>query len=192
VVSLETYGRVLAARFSRISEMPKWSRNGSYGSQADTGGALFDLHIHDADFVNFLFGCPEKVYASGVIDEHGSINHVVAQYQFLEGGPAVYAEGSWLRASGFNMSYTVHCERATVDFDLSRGEDALQVTKPGQPTRSLPLGSSDGYGDEIGYILDCVANGRRPEVVTARDGVTALEICEAEEHSIRTGSVVRV
>jgi hypothetical protein len=40
--------------------------------------------------------------------------------------------------------------------------------------------------------LDCVLTGRRPEVVTARDGVTALEICEAEEDSIRTRSVVRV
>lgn len=192
VVSLETYGRVLAAGFRRVSAMPKWSRNGSYGSQADAGGALFDLHIHDVDFVNFIFGRPETVYASGVIDERGSINHVVAQYQFVGGGPAVSAEGSWLLASGFNMSYTVHCERATVDFDLSRGENALQVTKPGQPTRSLPLGSSDGYGDEISYILDCVLTGRRPEVVTARDGVTALEICEAEEDSIRTRSVVRV
>jgi len=192
VVSLETYGRVLAASFRRVSEMPAWSRNGSYGSQADSGGALFDLHIHDADFVNYLFGRPEKVFASGVIDQHGSINHVIAQYQFVEDGPAVYAEGSWLLASGFNMTYTVHCERATVDFDLSRGENALLVTKPGQPTRSLPLGSSDGYGDEISYILDCVANKRRPEVVTARDGVTALEICEAEERSIRTGSLVRL
>ena len=192
LVSLETYGKVLAARFSRVSEMPKWSRDGSYASAADTGGALFDLHIHDADFVNYLFGRPEEVFATGVIDVNGSINHVVAQYRFVEGGPVVCAEGSWLRAQGFNMSYTVHCERGTVDFDLSRGENALQVTKPGQPTRSLPLGSSDGYGDEISYILDCVAKGCRPEVVTARDGVTALEICEAEEKSIRTGLVVRV
>ena len=192
VVRLETYGKVLAARFRRVSEMPAWSRKGNYNSQVDSGGALFDLHIHDADFVNFLFGRPESVYATGVIDQHGSINHVVAQYQFFDGGPAVYAEGSWLLAKGFNMTYTVHCERATVDFDLSRGEDALQVTRFGQPTTSLPLGCSDGYGEEISYMLDCVANQRRPEVVTPRDGVAALEICEAEEQSVRTGMIVSV
>lgn len=191
VVDLQTYGRVLAASFRRVSEMPAWSRNGTYAKGGDSGGALFDLHIHDVDFVNFLFGRPDRVFASGVIDAAGSINHVVAQYHFAD-GPAVHAEGSWLLSSGFNMSYTLHCERATVDFDLSRGDDALRVSKPGQPPHSLPLDGADGYGEEIRYMLDCVAKGRPPEVVTAYDGVTALEICEAEERSIRTGTLVKL
>jgi hypothetical protein len=38
--------------------------------------------------------------------------------------------------------------------------------------------------------LECVVARRAPEIVNARDGVTALEICEAEEKSIRTGALV--
>jgi predicted dehydrogenase len=191
VVAEQTYGRVLAARFRRVSEMPAWSRNGTYAAGGDAGGALFDLHIHDADFVNFLFGRPAGVFASGVLGANGAINHVVAQYQYPD-GPAVYAEGSWLLTQGFNMSYTLHCERATLDFDLGRGAEALLVSKPGQPPRTLDCNAPDGYGEEVRYIVDCVASGRPPQVVTALDGVTALEICEAEEQSIRTGTVIKL
>jgi predicted dehydrogenase len=45
---------------------------------------------------------------------------------------------------------------------------------------------------EIDYIVDCVAQRRAPAVVTALDGVTALEICEAEERSIRSGAPVKL
>lgn len=189
-VTQQTYGKVLAARFRRISEMPAWSKN-TYTGGGDLGGALFDLHIHDSDFVNFLFGRPASVFSTGVTSPAGAINHVVTQYHF-PGGPAVYAEGSWLLTQGFNMAYTLHCERATLDFDLARGADAMMVTEEGQPPRVMPADGPDGYGAEVRYFVDCVAGGRPPQTVTARDGVTALEICEAEEKSIRTGQIVKL
>ncbi len=185
-----TYGPVLAARFRRVSAMPAWSK-GTYAGGGDLGGALFDLHIHDTDFVNHLFGRPASVFATGVTNPAGAINHVVTQYQYPN-GPAVYAEGSWLLTQGFNMTYTLLCERATLDYDLARGADALIVTEPGQPPRVVKAEGTDGYAGEVAYILDCVANRRAPGIVTAHDGVTALEICEAEEQSIRTGAPVKL
>ncbi len=192
VVEQNTYGKVLAARFRRVSEMPAWSKQGTYtAAGADLGGALFDLHIHDTDFAQFLFGRPASVFATGVTGPGGSIDHVVTQYHY-PAGPAVYAEGSWLLAKGFNMSYTLLCERATLDFDLARGADAMQVTEKGQEPRTIKYDGPDGYGEEVRYMVECVQNGRRPTIVTARDGLTALEICEAEEQSLKTGTVVRL
>ena len=191
VVDEQAYGKVLAARFQRLSAMPGWSNQGTYTGAVDLGGALFDLHIHDTDFVQFLFGCPKSVYATGVSRSGGSIHHVVTHYNYHR-GPAVSAEGSWLRAEGFNMGYTVLCERATLEFDLSRGAGALQVTESGRAPRIIKLKAGDGYGVEINYMLHCVKSGRRPTVVTARDGMSALEICEAEEKSVRTGGVVKL
>jgi predicted dehydrogenase len=189
VVQERTYGQVLAARFRRVSELPTWSQQGTYSGGADVGGALFDLHIHDTDFVQFLFGRPASVFATGVTGAGGSIDHVVTQYLY-PGGPAVYAEGSWLLTGAFNMSYTLLCERATLDFDLTRGADAMQVSEPGQPARVVKYDGPDGYGGEVRYMVECIAEGKRPSVVTGQDGLTALEICEAEERSVRTGTVV--
>lgn len=187
----QKYGRVLAARFGRLSEMPFWSKQGTYTGGNDLGGALFDLHIHDVDFIQFLFGKPDRVFATGVIGAGGSIDHVVAQYLY-PGGPAVAAEGGWLMAKGFKMFYAIHCERATIDFDLSRGAGALQLTETGKDPVVIPPEEGDGYAYETRYIVDCVLNRTRPTVVTAADAVVDLQICEAEETSVRTGQVVPV
>lgn len=191
VVAEQTFGKVLAAGFRRVSAMPAWSQQGTYAGGGDPGGALFDLHIHDTDFVNHLFGRPAEVFSSGVFGAGGSIDHVVTQYGY-PGGPAVHAEGSWLLNQGFNMSYALLCERATLDYDLARGADALIVTETGRSPRVVKADDADGYAMEIQYILNCVAKRLPPRVVTARDGVTALEICEAEEQSIHTGAPVKL
>lgn len=191
VVEQRTYGQVWAAGFRRLSGMPTWSQQGTYGGGTDLGGALFDLHIHDTDFIHFLFGRPASVFSTGVAKAGGSIDHVVTQYNYA-GGPVVYAEGGWLLAQGFNMAYTLLCERATLDFDLARGPEAMRVTEAGAAPRTVQYDGPDGYGHEVRYLVECVGNGTPPAVVTGRDGLTALEICEAEERSVRTGAVVKV
>jgi predicted dehydrogenase len=191
VVENKTYGEVLSARFRRISEMPGWSKQGTYSAGSDLGGALFDLHIHDTDFVQFLFGRPSRVFSTGVTDSAGSINHVVTQYVY-PGGPSVCAEGGWLLTKGFNMGYTIHCQRATLDFDLARGTNAMQVIEEGKDSRFVAYDGSDGYGEEVHYVVECARLGKPPSTVTARDGLTALEICEAEEKSLKTGQVIEV
>jgi len=188
IVAEGTYGQVLAARFRRVSEMPNWGK--TYDDK-DGGGALLDLHIHDTDFVNSLFGRPASVFSSGVLDRQGVINHVITQYNY-PAGTAVQAEGSWLLTQGFNMAYTLYCERATIDFDFAREADAMQITESGQPLRIIPLDQTDGYGAEISYFLNCILNDETPCVVTGQDAVTALEICEAEEQSVRTGRAVNL
>src|SRR5262249_36287800 len=80
IVEKNTYGKILAARFRRMSEMPAWSKQGTYSGGNDLGGALFDLHIHDTDFVQFLFGRPTAVFSTGVTRPSGSVDHVVTQY----------------------------------------------------------------------------------------------------------------
>jgi predicted dehydrogenase len=187
VVVENTYGKILAARFSRLSEMPAWGAKDAYGS--DSGGALFDLHIHDTDFVNYLFGRPTGIFSSGVVGKQGAIDHVVTQYHY-PAGPVVHAEGSWLLKQGFRMSYTLHCERATLDFDTARGAGALVVAEDGQSPRTVELEQTDGYAAEIRYFVDCVRTQTAPQIVTAQDGLTALEICEAEEKSIRNGKLI--
>lgn len=184
----KTYGKILAARFRRVSSPPAWSRN-TYFKGEVSGGALLDLHIHDTDFVQFIFGRPRSVYSTGLSRFSGAIDHVVTQYR-VAGGACVYAEGSWLLTAGFNMGYTVMFERATVDFDLARGDEALRVDEEGKPTRTVKLKGPDGYGAELRYMIRCIQTGTPPSVVTAQDGLSAVEICAAEEKSVKTGRVV--
>jgi predicted dehydrogenase len=189
-IEKNTYGKALAARFRRVSEPPGWSK-GTYLNGAESGGALLDLHIHDADFVQFLFGRPKSVYANGLTRYSGAIDHVVANYQ-VASGAAVSAEGSWIMTSGhgFNMAYTVIFEKATVDYDLTRGAEALKLFEEGQPARVLKLDQPDGYVGELRHMIEAIQTGKPPTVVTAQDGLSAIELCEAEEKSIQLRQAV--
>lgn len=189
-IDQETFGKVKAARFRRVGEPPAWGRE-AYFNGAQSGGALLDLHIHDVDFVQFLFGRPKAVYAQGFSFYSGAIDHVVAQYT-VANGAAVSAEGSWMMSDGFgfNMAYTVIFERATADYDLARGAEALKIFEQGKGARVVPPEAGDGYTGELGYLVECIAQRRPPARVTAQDGLSAVEICEAEEESIRTGRPV--
>ena len=126
VVAERKFGAVRAASFRRMTAKPAWGGAGTH-----LGGALLDLHIHDTDFVNYVFGRPAAVCSTGVISSEGAVDHLVTQY-FFPTGPAVHAEGSWLAPAGFNMSFTLHCERATLDFDLARGPGALRLEAAGK------------------------------------------------------------
>jgi predicted dehydrogenase len=190
LVANKTYGKVLTARFRRVSAPPGWSR-ASYFNGGDSGGALLDLHIHDTDFVQFVFGRPQSVFSSGLSRFSGAIDHIVTQYK-VRGGATVYAEGSWLLTSGFKMSYTVMFERATLDFDSARGADALRVDEEGKPSRVIKPEGVDGYVEELRHMIGSIQTGKPPTVVTAQDALSAVEICEAEEKSVRTGRVVKL
>ncbi len=67
-----------------------------------TGGPAIDLHIHDADFVQFLFGMPGAVTSAGVIRRGGVVEHIDTHYHF-EGGPQVTASGGWLVPAGLSL-----------------------------------------------------------------------------------------
>jgi predicted dehydrogenase len=182
------YGRLTSARFRRVGSIPAgWFRNGKL-----SGGALLDLHVHDTDFVYHLLGKPRAVFSQGHVGPSGEIDHVVTQYQYGPGAPAaVYAEGSWTAAEGFGfrMQATLHCERATLDYELGRKDGALMVYAEGKGT-PVEVADHDGYVGEMNYFLECIRTGQRPKRVTAEDAVAGIRIVEAEKKSIETGQPV--
>jgi predicted dehydrogenase len=189
-IDRQTYGRVLAARFRRVSPPPAWSK-ASYFKGDDSGGALLDLHIHDSDFVQFCFGRPRAVFSLGATRFSGAADHVVTSYQ-VAGNIPITAEGSWLMTEGFafKMEYTVNFEKATADFDIGRGVESLKLYEDGQKPRVINCAKEDGYEVELRHMIESIQKGTPPSIVTAADGLSAVEICEAEEKSIKTGALV--
>jgi predicted dehydrogenase len=185
------YGRVLAATFRRVGSYPKgWYMNG-----LSSGGALLDLHIHDTDFVYYLFGKPRGVFSRGYTGESGEVDHVFTQYLYdspHRGTPLVSAEGAWTMSPGygFTMRYTVVFERATADYDLARKE-TLMLFANGK-SEAVPHPAHDGWTGALGYFLECVKTRQKPERVTADDAVAGVQIVEAERRSVDSGIVEMV
>jgi predicted dehydrogenase len=181
-VKSKRYGKVLSAKFTRIAEPPAWGQNFFFDG-AKSGGALLDLHIHDTDFVRHVFGHPTKVESCGYTKVSGCIDHVLTRYH-VECGALVHAEGSWAMSKGFGfrMAYVVNFEHATADYDLARGDDALQLSTNGEK-QTIKCDGPSGHALMVRHFLDAVNSDTQPTVVTAEDGMRAIEVCEAEAQS---------
>ena len=183
------WGRVHSAHFRRVTSHPGGP---FYSDAARCGGALLDLHIHDADIVQACFGMPAKVWARGYSSVTNGIDHVQTHYLF-EGPDApqlVTAEGAWSFAPGygFTMQYTIVCEHATLVFDLAAADPLVVVTAGKREPVKLPSGM--GYGREIAYFAECIRSATKPTVVTMHDAARSVQIIEAAARSIATGTVV--
>ena len=189
VVAGREYGKVLSASFRRLSGTPVWSWTNWLMDAKKSGSAAVDLHIHDVDYVRYLFGEPRAVWALGVVGavSKGGVDHIVAQYRY-PGVRQVTAEGGWAMASGFGfeMSFILVCERATVVYNCTKSP-ALAVHLQDGGTVVPPVAAGDGYSREMDYFLDCIIEDRPPEVVTGAEGLKSLALALAEVKSVKAG-----
>ncbi|MFN0009773.1 MAG: Gfo/Idh/MocA family protein [Planctomycetota bacterium] len=175
-----TFGAVRSAVFRRLGTRPSWS-NGFYEDYEQSGGALFDLHIHDADFVRWALGAPARVTTGG------SLDHATTIYGFPEGPAHVAAEGGWDHAAGFpfTMTYTVVLDGATADYDSNR-EPKLRLSRDGK-TEPVPLEPTTGYDGEIRHFADAVA-GQADLAATCGQAAALVRMLEAERRSLESGA----
>jgi predicted dehydrogenase len=121
----QTFGPCRGLTLTRIGSAPQWS-TGFYSNPSRSGGAVVDLHIHDADFVRWCFGDPPAVTSTGAVVE-GGINHVTTIYHFDH---SVVAEGGWLApGTPFRMRYLAAFVDAVADFDLDEIRNFCYITQ---------------------------------------------------------------
>lgn len=183
------FGGVRSAAFVRNTCPPGgWFRDGAL-----SGGAAMDLHIHDTDYIHWLFGTPRAVTSRGYVGITGKIDHIASFYHY-DHVPLVYGEGSWTfdRGSGFICHATVNFEHATAHFDLSGEGGGLKLASEGrlEPVDCSGYGHADGWEGQLRYLIECVRRGERPGVVDAAAALESMRTVEAECRSAITGQSV--
>ena len=178
-----SFGAVLAAEFTRLSARPAGSVE-FYRDHRRSGGALFDLHIHDVDFIRWCFGDPSLVTSSGSRDD------VHTGYQFPGGPPEVSARGAWLDdpATTFAMRYRVRFEEAEARFDHADSAP-LRVWHGGtSATVALPL--ANAYDGEVHHFVELVLGRVARPVATLEEAIAVTAILEAEERILASAGSV--
>ncbi len=193
IIDSGKYGKVKAASFRRLSLTPSWSWNNWLTGQPDkSGGAILDLHIHDTDFVQYLFGMPKSVSAKGVKVVTNDIDHVVTNYTF-DDDIVVTAEGGWamMPGFGFEMSFNIIMEKATIVFDCTRDPAFKLCPAQGDPfTPQVPPG--DGYSLEIEHFLKTIIGQNVPQITTPAESLDSVRIILAEKESAITGKEIKL
>ncbi len=184
------YGDVLAATFQRLSLTPTWSWDNWLMDAARSGSAALDMHIHDSDYVQYVFGMPKKVFsraANHPSDEH---DHIVTQYLYGD-DRAITAEGGWMMTPGFGfeMSFNIILEKATIVYDCTR-DPAFKVCPAEGDVFTPDIASGDGYSNEIEHFVKAVRGESVPEIITPAQSVDSLKLVLAEKRSAKLGKEI--
>ncbi len=171
------YGPLQSLAIQRLGARPSWAAH--YADASKSGGAIFDLHVHDSDFVSWCLGPPDAVTTVGSIDAHTTL------YHYADGPARVSAEGGWHDAGfGFRMRYVAAFAEATLDFDLHR-DPPLLLCRDGKAT-PVALSPQNGYDGQARHLVDALAAGVDP-VVSLADAVAVGRLLEAEQASLPHG-----
>ena len=189
-------GKLVSASFRRLSpNIDGNSWQNWFMNAALSGGAIYDLHLHDTDYIRYLLGMPKAVTSFGIcgVRSDCGIDHVMTRYDFGD-DTLVTAEGAWdaSRSTPFEMSFQIVCEKATLRFTEggykvcweNGNVEAISAAEEGLPT---------GWHKEIDYMLECIVKGVKPDAYMGGADVTeSIRIVEAEMKSVETKTTVKI
>ena len=190
IIDSQKYGKVLAATFQRLSLTPTWSWDNCFLDGKRSGGAMLDLHIHDTDYVQYVFGMPKEVFSRGIIGPSGEFDHTVTQY-FYGNDCIITAEGGWIMAPGFGfeMSFKIMLEKATLVYSSAQ-EPTFRIFPIDGETIIPEIPTGDGYSFEIQHFIDTLSGKAVPSIITPEQSGDSVKIIEAEKESIRNNDKI--
>jgi predicted dehydrogenase len=185
-------GKVIAATFQRLSLTPTWSWDNWLLTGKRSGGAIFDLHIHDSDFVQYAFGMPKSVYCRAKKGPSGDFDHVVTQYIY-DDDKVITAEGGFVMTPsfGFEMSFNIILEKATIVYDCTR-EPAFKICPEKGDALTPNVEPGDGWSREIAHFAKAVTGEKVPDVTTPTGSLESVKLILAERHSAEMGKEATV
>lgn len=186
------FGRIQSVYTHRLAEYPKGTiwRHDAAGS----GGGLFDLTLHDVDYLIYMFGEVETVYASGMKSKSGCWDHVSAILNFKNGINAT-VEGVLGMTDGYPFSTMLRMvgEHRTVEYDMSAGvnieslstaRSSVILYENGKKPMKLNPAVSTNFEAELSYFASCVANRTEPAKIRPEEARYTLRVLLAIEESL--------
>lgn len=178
----------------RLGQVPAWSE--WFQHPEKSGGALFDLHLHDIDFAYYLLGEVESVYAVGQQNNFGAWDHIMTTLRFKNQANA-FVEASHAMPSEypFTMSLRAQAQDATIDFKLVAGKNIEHINQSqfilyeGKDKSEIIVEEADAFKNELAYFIYCLENNQENKVITLDDVLYIIELLESIEQSLKTGKI---
>jgi len=192
IVDSGKYGKVIAATFQRLGAAPTWSVDNWFMDEKRSGGMALDLHIHDTDFVQYLFGMPRAVCSFGAKGSDGGLVHIVTQYLYGD-DKVVTAEGGWamMPGFGFEMSFNIVLAKATVVYDLTR-LPMFRVCPAAGKAFTPKVEKGDGWFLQIAHFAKAISGEKVRAVTTLEQSRDSVKIVAAEKESARKMEIVSI
>jgi 1,5-anhydro-D-fructose reductase (1,5-anhydro-D-mannitol-forming) len=186
------YGKLKAATFHRLSLKPVWVWDNWLLDAQRSGGALLDLHIHDADFIQYLFGMPDFVSTRAIKGPSGGYDHAVTQYIY-DGEMVITAECGWIMTNsfGFQMSFEMILEKAVICYDCKKTPTCKVYPDSGEAF-TPEIESGNGYLLEMKHFVNAVSGRSVPDIITPTQSLQSVKLIEMEKKSADSSEKVQI
>ena len=174
----KTYGNLEFLSLSRFSGLPVWGqwkeKQADFGS---SGGALFDLVIHDIDYAQWICGMPDKIESTCLPGKLSNYDYISAFWHY-ESGLVVKVEGgnTFHTPYPFQAAFTARFEKASILCSCKDPENIIVTTDT--ETTLFPAGDAmEGFSGELDYFAQCIVNKQKPEKCTPESALDSIKIC---------------
>jgi UDP-N-acetylglucosamine 3-dehydrogenase len=188
-----TIGPIAAIAAYRLAQYPPWGD--WFRDPLKSGGAILDLQIHDADFVYWLLGSPQEVYAAGLKSSEGSWDQVTSLLRYPHSVATLESTYLMPIAWPFTCGIRVTGSRGCVEFLFRVGGN---VERREQAESSLRLYAHDGsvtepavvkddmYAAQLRYFVECLTRKQSPDQCPPEETVEVMRIMSACQQSLAT------
>lgn len=195
-----TLGDISHIYMSRHSVHPSWST--WHTDPLKSGGGLYDLHIHDIDFLHQVFGRLKSVYAVGHKSVNGCYNTITTSLRFESEVTAVvdcsmdmigsYPFTTQVRAMGDNATLEYHSSSGSNSECDTDSESGVVLFEASKAPVKVQIEHYDPYKTQLEYFAKCIMENTPVEFIKMSEVLYVLRILSAIEKSLETNKVVTV
>jgi 1,5-anhydro-D-fructose reductase (1,5-anhydro-D-mannitol-forming) len=114
-------------------------------------------------------------------------------HYLYDDGKVVTAEGGWAMTPsfGFEMSFNLALEKATVVYDLTR-QPVFRVCMADGQVCHPETADGDGYSRQVAHFANAISGRPVEDIITLKQSRESVRIVQAEKESIEKGRPVRI
>ena len=171
------FGALRFLSLTRFSGLPAWGQwKEKQQDFSSSGGALFDLVIHDIDFVQWALGNPDSIESTCLTGKLSNNDYVNAIWKYNSGINVKIEGGNTFHTTfPFHAGYSANFENASILYSSSNAENIIVATD--SESRKLPAGDAmKGYSDELDYFFRCLLNHEKPEKCLPESALQSIKL----------------
>jgi predicted dehydrogenase len=172
------FGDLKFLSLTRFCGLPGWGQWKEKDVKDLSGGALFDLSVHDIDFAASIVGQPAKIDSVYLPGEYSKQDYISALWSFSDKELHVKIEGGFIFHTSFpfQAGYMAQFEKASIVYSTLNG-DVIRIADD-STVREVPAGDAGaGYFNEMKYFSECLDSGTQPLLCSPLSSLQAIELC---------------
>lgn len=185
-VDTECFGKVYRAEFTRLSQTPLWTWQNWILDPTQSGGCILDMHVHDVDLINWLFGLPNSL-RSTITERKVKQESVFTQYFYDDFFVTAQADWSMPQTFPFTARCRINFEHAVVTV-----EDNKLMVYEDRESYSPEISAESDLVEEERAFLELVIDKKTCDITSAQSVYNSVMLALTEVESAKQNKVISI